>query len=218
MHAENLVPMIQAVCRYAATKIDTIDVVAVSMGPGSYTGLRIGSSTAKGLAMATDASLIGVPTLEAWVASASGVALMGPRSTVDSSPQQSSLFVAATPARETEVFVAVFRRTADGHSCVLATTATEVDSLPDQIRPLLGADEPVIVVGDSSAGVAKRLADARLPATAAPASLTAETIARLGYSRAIRGEIEDLATFEPLYSKQFVAKRPRTSIFERLNV
>src|SRR5690554_576977 len=62
-HAEHLVPMIQDALRYADVRADQLQVVAVSSGPGSYTGLRIGVSTAKGLAEAVEAALVGVPTL-----------------------------------------------------------------------------------------------------------------------------------------------------------
>lgn len=208
MHAENLIPVILAVCRYAAINIDSLDVIAVSKGPGSYTGLRIGISTAKGLSMATDARLVGVPTLEAW---AYGLA-QGDR------PHRPTVVLAATRARATEVYAAAFRHGNAGLQSVLPTIAEELNALPDIVRPLAGPDVDLAVVGFASSEVVAALGQAGVNATQAQSTLTAETIARLGARRAASGEFEDLVTFEPLYSKQFVAKRPKTSIFERLNV
>ena len=63
-HAENLTLFIEDVFKQAGLKLNTIDAVAVSKGPGSYTGLRIGVSTAKGLCYSLDKPLIAINTLE----------------------------------------------------------------------------------------------------------------------------------------------------------
>src|SRR5215203_5491452 len=63
-HASQLAPLIQDVLSLASLKPADISAVAVSAGPGSYTGLRIGASTAKGLCFALNIPLIAVPTLE----------------------------------------------------------------------------------------------------------------------------------------------------------
>lgn len=65
VHSEQLVPLIEEVLDQSRTRVDQLDVIAVSIGPGSFTGLRIGLSTAKGLSFAADIPLIPVPTLEA---------------------------------------------------------------------------------------------------------------------------------------------------------
>src|SRR5690606_41892871 len=64
-HSENLVSMIEDALGYARIEPGEIDAVAVSAGRGSYTGLRIGVSTAKGVAASVDAGLVAVPSLEA---------------------------------------------------------------------------------------------------------------------------------------------------------
>ena len=64
-HSETLLPMISECFRMTGRKVSEIDALAVSMGPGSFTGLRIGASTAKGLAFALDKPVIPVPTLDA---------------------------------------------------------------------------------------------------------------------------------------------------------
>ena len=61
-HSQTLLPMLDEVAKMTELDIKTIDFIAVSAGPGSFTGLRIGSATAKGLAMALDKQIVSVPT------------------------------------------------------------------------------------------------------------------------------------------------------------
>lgn len=63
-HSETLMPMVDRVVNDAGITVRQLDVIAVTIGPGSFTGLRIGLAAAKGLAMATDKPLIGISTLE----------------------------------------------------------------------------------------------------------------------------------------------------------
>lgn len=64
-HSQTLLPMIDEIVRMTETQLETLDGIAVSGGPGSFTGLRIGSATAKGLGLALDKPLLHVPTLDA---------------------------------------------------------------------------------------------------------------------------------------------------------
>ena len=63
-HSQTLVPMLDEICRMAQLSPDEIEAIAVAGGPGSFTGLRIGSATAKGLALAWNKPILSVPTLE----------------------------------------------------------------------------------------------------------------------------------------------------------
>ncbi|MCI8897318.1 MAG: tRNA (adenosine(37)-N6)-threonylcarbamoyltransferase complex dimerization subunit type 1 TsaB [Lachnospiraceae bacterium] len=67
-HSQTLLPMLEEIRRMVDLDMDTVDAIAVAAGPGSFTGLRIGSATAKGLAFAMEKPIIPVPTLEglAW--------------------------------------------------------------------------------------------------------------------------------------------------------
>ena len=67
-HSETLLPMIDEIVRRSELDLKTIDAVAISAGPGSFTGLRIGAATAKGLCLALDKPIIAVPTLDVLVA------------------------------------------------------------------------------------------------------------------------------------------------------
>lgn len=64
-HSQTLLPMIDEICRMTEFDMNTLDAIAISGGPGSFTGLRIGSATAKGFAEALELPIINVPTLEA---------------------------------------------------------------------------------------------------------------------------------------------------------
>ena len=63
-HSQTLLPMLDEVVKMTELSLESIDAIAVAAGPGSFTGLRIGSATAKGLGLALDKPLIPVPTLE----------------------------------------------------------------------------------------------------------------------------------------------------------
>jgi tRNA threonylcarbamoyladenosine biosynthesis protein TsaB len=64
-HSQTLLPMIDQICQMTETDVDTLDLIGVSVGPGSFTGLRIGVATAKGIALAKKIPVAPVPTLEA---------------------------------------------------------------------------------------------------------------------------------------------------------
>ena len=64
-HSQTLLPMIDEIVKMTETDLSTIDAIAVSAGPGSFTGLRIGSATGKGLGLALKKPLIHIPTIEA---------------------------------------------------------------------------------------------------------------------------------------------------------
>ncbi len=207
MHAEQLVALIRDALRYGGIEAEALDAVAVSMGPGSYTGLRIGVSTAKGLAMAVGAKLVGVPSLEALAATAAPAADPG------------DVVCAAFNARRDEVYAAAFRVEAeDALTPVTETAALAADDLSTWLP--VQTTGRLRLVGEGAPLIAEALRpqwDERiriLPADAfAP---DAAAVARLGKARLKRGETEDLATFEPFYLKAFVARKNTRTAFERL--
>ena len=105
-HATALTPLIQQVLAAANINTRQLSAVAVSSGPGSYTGLRIGTATAKGIAYANDIPLIAVPTLQALCI---GAANTLPND--DATPlttRSSTLFVGMLDARRMEVYMAAY--------------------------------------------------------------------------------------------------------------
>lgn len=75
-HSQTLLPMIDEVARMLELELSSVDAIAVSGGPGSFTGLRIGSATAKGLGLALDKPLIHVPTVDAMAYNLYGAAAL----------------------------------------------------------------------------------------------------------------------------------------------
>jgi len=199
VHAEQLAPLIASALERCALQAADLDAVAVSMGPGSYTGLRVGVSTAKGLAEATGARLIGVPTLKALAASVTPYAASG------------DIVIPLLNSRRTEVYTAAYRIASDAALALLAEpVALEATAVPDWLpRP---ADGHLWLVGEGTARVAAHLTAS--PATLhlldpAQHNLRAFWVGRLGLERYRAGRFEDVASFEPFYLKDFVAKPHR---------
>lgn len=205
VHAEQLVPLIDQLLHRAAVDRAALDAVAVSMGPGSYTGLRIGVSTAKGLALATDAALIGVPTLEALAASVCPYA------------QPGDVIGALLDARRDEVYAAAYRVARHDLAPFAATSARTVDTLPDWLGPIEGGT--CWLVGDGGSKGAPVLREAGYTVRHVPPALhppAAGWVARRGWPRLAEEATEDVATFEPYYLKAFHGSQPDRSPFERL--
>lgn len=204
-HAENIVPLISDALTYAGLKPSDIGVVAVSAGPGSYTGLRIGASTAKGFAVAVDASLVAVPSLAALAESARGAMANG------------DVIVAAFDARRDEVFAAAFR---SGPSSTLTTfRPTAAVIVADAAEWLDAADARVVLVGDGAEKMRIAFADAGRSADLLSPTVfhpRAATVAVLGARLIEDGQMVDVAEFEPHYLKDFVATRPTATAFEKL--
>lgn len=204
-HSENLVSLLSDALRYGGLTAKEVDVVAVSSGPGSYTGLRIGASTAKGIARAIDAALVEVPSLEALAYGSSGALSEG------------DIIVAAFDARRDEVFGAAFQLTASGALNPLRpSSAVRIDMVKGWL------DMPaarVHLVGDAAGKLQTALSGTGLTVSRtadAFAHPRAGSVAVLGAERFMRGETVDLALFEPRYLKQFVAKKSEATAFEKL--
>lgn len=138
-HAETLLPAIDRCLERAGCALGEVSGYAVSIGPGSFTGLRVGLSTAKGLAFATGAWLVGVPTLEAYATAAAQTGA-GP------------VYV-CLDARKGEVYAALFAADRRGRVERLLDDAVEKPvAAIERLRPCLGdRDATLRVVGDGAA-------------------------------------------------------------------
>lgn len=205
-HAERLVPMVVETLSRADLTPRDIDAVAVSAGPGSYTGLRIGVSTAKGLCVGTGARLVGVSTLAAYARTvATWVIARG------ESPNQVAV---AIGSRSGEVYFGAF----DG------------DDLSEIMMPTILTDEEAVawLARESSNGTIALGGDAasRLVANAGPLAgireihhlARASDVAALGRMALERGQEDDLDQFEPYYLKDYIARRPSGTVFDRLQL
>jgi tRNA threonylcarbamoyladenosine biosynthesis protein TsaB len=188
-HARTLLPLIDSTLASAAIGLRDLDLIAVSIGPGSFTGLRIGLSVAKGLAMATGLPVVSVPTLEAYARSA------GPRP---------GLVCPVLDARKGEVYAAAFRWS-DGRQrssqpeCVAAPAAVA----PQRFAASIGL--PCTLIGDGVDAYAamwrRALGEGAelVPYAALPPS--GSVVARLGLARAAAFGVDDCADLEPRYCR-----------------
>lgn len=187
-HASRLAPLIEKVCRTAGVALRDLQAVAASEGPGSYTGLRIGTSTAKGLCFALDIPLIAVGTLEL-------LAFQGSREN-----RQGALLCPMIDARRMEVYCLV----SDAQLQVIQPpAATVVDE--DSFMELLERG-PVLFFGN---GAEKCRSVVRHPNAAFVDGIfpSASMLGVLADRKFAQRQFEDLVTFKPFYLKEFVAKR-----------
>lgn len=187
-HGTRLAGLISAAMEASGVAPEALDGIAVSSGPGSYTGLRIGVSTAKGLGLASGAALLAVPTLQA-LAHASGAA---------------ETVVAVLPSRRGEVYAAAYRSRESTWDTVLTPEALALAEFAEWVRPL-GTPTLVGSGAGAASGALREAAIAHHTRDATPSGLV---IARLGRQRLLAGETEDLAAYEPAYLKPFVSGDP----------
>ena len=152
-HSRTLLPMAEDMLKNAEVKLSEVDLIAVAHGPGSFTGIRIGVSTVKGLSWAADKPCVGVSTLEpmAWHGLMAG-----------------GYVCPVMDARRQQVYNALFKiedgkpqRITDDRPIALAQLADEVRSL----------DAPVLLVGDGAALTEKFFREHSVPCRIAPENL-----------------------------------------------
>lgn len=191
-HARTLLAVIEAVLAAAAVRLTDVGLLAVSIGPGSFTGLRIGLSVAKGLVLATGAPIVGVPTLEAYARAA------GPRA---------GAVWPVLDARKGEVYAAGFDWRDGALGAIAEPLAIAPGALVERLRP------PCTLLGDG-VDAYEDLWRQRLGAGATLLRLAARppsgaVIAALGAERAERSGTDDLARLEPVYCRQSEAELHR---------
>ena len=187
-HAEKLHTFILKVLKTSHKTMQDIDAIAISKGPGSYTGLRIGVSAAKGLCFALDKPLISVPTLN--VLAKAFVMKKG------------DFIIPLLDARRMEVYCTVF----DGsYNEIEKTSAKIIDE--HSFLDILNKGK-VFFIGDGAEkckGIIKHdnaiFLEDYFP--------SAKEMARISYKKFQENDFEDVAYFEPFYLKDFVAGKPK---------
>ena len=196
-HAALLSGYMKACLDYLRDKEMTLDAVAVSIGPGSYTGLRIGLSEAKGLAYALNIPLIGIDTLQIMA-----VSVMFNH---DVDPE--SLFVPMIDARRMEVYTAVYDMALDTQ---LAPTPLILDET--SYREWLDKGEKMIFFGNGSEKAKELLEShpcARFIDGINPLDVDMLALAERAYAQK---QFLDLAYSTPSYLKEFQATKPKNLI------
>jgi len=195
-HAERLGSFIDEALSFTDNHAIPFDAVAVSCGPGSYTGLRIGVSMAKGVCYGRNLKLIAVPTLELM-----SVPLLLHREDIE----DDALLCPMIDARRMEVYAAVYDR---GLKPIRETSANIVDE--KTYKELLDS-HPVYFFGNGAAKCKDVIAhpNAHFIDGVEP---IAKWMFPLAEKRLLQGKIEDVAYFVPFYLKDFVAKMPKKLI------
>lgn len=187
-HAERLHIYIDEVLKEASIPLSNLEAIAISKGPGSYTGLRIGVSAAKGLCFALNIPLISVPTLEVLAHQ------------VDAN---NGVIIPMLDARRMEVYSVVFDA---NYNQIRETQAQILDE--NSFEEYLNEGK-VYFIGN---GVAKTkelithvnavFVKGKLP--------SANDMSQLAYQKYKKSDIEDVAYFEPYYLKDFIAIKPKS--------
>jgi tRNA threonylcarbamoyladenosine biosynthesis protein TsaB len=181
-HAEVLHPFIVAILNEAKLSSDKIDAVAISKGPGSYTGLRIGVSAAKGLCFAFDKPLIAIDTLTSLSYSIS----------IDE-----GFIVPMIDARRMEVYVAVFN---NNHQIIKEIKAEIIDE--NSFSEYLNMNK-VYFLGDGSQKC-KEMIVHKNAVFVQDKFPSAKEMAQLSYYKYQNNDFESVAYFEPFYLKDFI--------------
>lgn len=213
-HDAQLVPMIADALRYANVAASDLAAVALSSGPGSYTGLRIGAAAAKGLAEAVGAALVSVSGPLAWAHLALPLAAPG------------DCIAAAFDARRNEAYAAAFRVASDHTLETLRDTAAiRIEEAADWLDG--AAPDRLYIVGDGQTKLYAQLAqqygsNGRATNIMAPdherLAPPAAAVAKLAAAKLEQGDIEDIVSFEPHYLKDFAAATPQKTAFQKLAI
>ena len=193
-HSQTLLPMIDSMVSLFGIDLSTIDAIAVSGGPGSFTGLRIGSATAKGLGLALDKPLIHVPTLDGTAYNLYGA---------------KGLICPIMDARRNQVYTGIYRFEQE-FEVVMEQDAMDMGEL---IEKLNGMGERVIFLGDGVPVHEKKIRELMtVPFDLAPAHVNrqrAASVAALGAVYFAEGKIETAAEHGPDYLRKSQAERER---------
>ena len=189
-------PFVEEMLSERGLKVSDCSAVCVSMGPGSYTGLRVGSSTAKGLCFGGGIPLLAAGTLDTLVAQAADEGLV---------PEDCRYIIPMIDARRMEVYSAVF--TPDGRQ--LTETAPQIiteESFRDFIE-----EGPVLFIGDGALKCKDVLTSSNCHFVQCCPKASAMLRPAIQAMRA--GDFKDIAYFEPFYLKQFVATVSKKNLF-----
>lgn len=199
-HAENLTLFIEEVVNKSGYAFKDIDAIAVSKGPGSYTGLRIGVSTAKGLCFALDKPLISVNTL----LSLSLTLSKGEGKSLNKINSEKFLLCPMLDARRMEVYSAIY----DFQLNTIKETSAEIIDehfIEKTLSPLGRAGEALCFFGDGAAKCKSVLSNNPNAIFVDNIFPSAKNMITLSEKAFAANQFEDMAYFEPYYLKDFVA-------------
>jgi tRNA threonylcarbamoyladenosine biosynthesis protein TsaB len=192
-HGAELPEAVATLLGLAGLSLREVKAIAIGIGPGSFTGLRVGLSYAKGLTLATGCALLGIPSLDTLALAA----------LAESSSAPGRLVCPVLDARRGEVYAALYRTSRDG----LEKLSDDLVVTLENLAPHLGTD--VLLVGDAKAEEARALA-VRAGGRATCLEITGlglrgRIVAALGAARLATGEGDNAFVLEPLYVRSAAA-------------
>lgn len=192
-HSQTLLPMIDEIVKMTQTDLSELDAIAVAAGPGSFTGLRIGSATAKGLGLALNKPLISVPTLEGLACNLCG---------------SDALICPMMDARRKQVYTGIYRFDGEEFRIISGQEACPVEEIAAKCNAL---GEKVIFLGDG-VPVYKEMLEELLTIehSYAPVHMNRQRAGAVGM-RALQlyreGKTETAAQHAPIYLRKSQAER-----------
>lgn len=203
-HSVRLASLVEQLMAQCHVAFADLDAVCVSCGPGSYTGLRIGVSAAKGYCYALQIPLLSVPTLQSMAAQCFAQL-----------PSYRGLVCPMIDARRMECYVALYARRDDGSVDELRPVQADIvqqglyDSFLDKGEVLFIGDGAEKTRPILSSHPMARYQDGLADAQGRPFrfQISAAGMASIAQQKLITGDTEDVAYFEPFYLKDFVAKK-----------
>ena len=194
-HSQTLLPMLDELAKMIELDLDTLDAIAIAAGPGSFTGLRIGSATAKGLGLALDKPLISVPTVDALAYN-----LYGHR----------DIICPLMDARRNQTYTGLYEFTEDGMNILVESCAVGIEEILEKINEY-GC--PVVFLGDGVPVFRAIIEEkCRVPYSYAPAHLNrqrAGAVGVLGMEYYKQGKYQSAAEHKPDYLRLSQAERER---------
>lgn len=192
-HSQTLLPMLDEVVRMTGISLDDVDAIAVSGGPGSFTGLRIGAATAKGLGLALDKPLIHVPTVDALAYNLFGT---------------NQVICPIMDARRQQVYTGLYTFEGDAFKVLCQQKAVGIEEIVQEIN---GMGSPVIFLGDGVAVYRDIIEKTiQVPCSFAPLHLNVQragALAALGKIYFEEGRLETADEHVPDYLRLSQAER-----------
>ena len=198
-HSQTLLPMLDEICKMTELNLKTVDAIAIASGPGSFTGLRIGAATAKGLGLALNKPLVEVPTLEGLAYNMCGT-------------QQ--LVCPLMDARRNQVYTGIYEfvPAEQGFRMKVVKEQCAVD-VTEIIEACNLLDREIVFLGDGVPVYTRQLMEQlTVPFHFAPAHLnrqSAGSVAALGAVYFAEGKAVDAALHQPEYLRMSQAERER---------
>ena len=194
-HSQTLLPMLDEVAKMIELDLNSIDAIAVSGGPGSFTGLRIGSATAKGLGLALGKPLIHIPTVDALAYNLAG---------------NRDIICPLMDARRNQTYTGLYEFTEDGMNILVESCAVGIEEILEKINEY---GRPVVFLGDGVPVFRAIIEEkCRVPYSYAPAHLNrqrAGAVGVLGMEYYKQGKYQSAAEHKPDYLRLSQAERER---------